>query len=100
MANVLGLSEEEQKQMRNNVIGLYTITLLEGAEEDVTDTEVMSVIVANLLGAGFTEEHIADAFGFLNQTLKNIDAVSFIDDEKDPGYDISSMLDLFDGIIN
>lgn len=100
MANVLGLSEEEQKQMRNNVIGLYTITLLEGAEEDKSDVEVMSVIITNLLGAGFTEEHITDAFDFLNQTLENIDAVSFIDDEKDPGYDISSMLDLFDGIVN
>ena len=100
MANVLGLSEEEQRQMRNNVIGLYAITLLEGADEDVDDTEVMSVIVTNLLGAGFTEEHISDAFDFLNQTLENIHAVSFIDDEKDPGYDISSMLNLFDGIIN
>ena len=100
MANVLGLSEEEQRQMRNNVIGLYAITLLEGADADVDDTEVMSVIVANLLGAGFTEEHITDAFDFLNQTLENIHAVSFIDDEKDPGYDISSMLNLFDGIIN
>ena len=100
MANVLGLSEEEQRQMRNNVIGLYAITLLEGADADVDDTEVMSVIVTNLLGAGFTEEQISDAFDFLNQTLENIDAVSFIDDEKDPGYDISSMLNLFDGIIN
>ena len=100
MANVLGLSEEEQRQMRNNVIGLYAITMLEGADEDVDDTEVMSVIVANLLGAGFTEEHITDAFDFLNQTLENIHAVSFIDDEEDPGYDISSMLNLFDGIIN
>ena len=100
MANVLGLSEEEQRQMRNNVIGLYAITLLEDAGEDVDDTEVMSVIVANLLGAGFTEEHITDAFDFLNQTLENIHAVSFIDDEKDPGYDISSMLNLFDGIVN
>lgn len=100
MANILGLSEEEQRQMRNNVIGLYTITLMEGAGEDVDDTEVMSVIVANLLGAGFTEEQITDAFDFLNQTLENIDAVSFIDDEKDPGYDISSMLNLFDGIVN
>ena len=100
MANILGLSEEEQRQMRNNVIGLYTISLMEGAGEDVDDTEVMSVIVTNLLGAGFTEEQIRDAFDFLNQTLANIDAVSFIDDEKDPGYDISSMLNLFDGIIN
>ena len=100
MANILGLSEEEQRQMRNNVIGLYTISLMEGAGEDVDDTEVMSVIVTNLLGAGFTEEQISDAFDFLNQTLENIDAVSFIDDEKDPGYDISSMLNLFDGIIN
>lgn len=100
MANVLGLSEEEQKRMRNNVIGLYAITMLEGAEEDKDETEVMSVIIANLLGAGFTEEHITDAFDFLNQTLQNIYAVNFIDDEKDPGYDISSMLDLFDGIIN
>ena len=100
MANILGLSEEEQREMRNNVIGLYAITLLEGADADVDDTEVMSVIVANLLGAGFTEEQISDAFDFLNQTLANIDAVSFIDDEKDPGYDISSMLNLFDGIVN
>ena len=100
MANILGLSEEEQRQMRNNVIGLYTISLMEGAGEDVDDAEVMSVIVTNLLGAGFTEEQISDAFDFLNQTLENIDAVSFIDDEKDPGYDISSMLNLFDGIIN
>lgn len=100
MANILGLSEEGQKQMRNNVIGLYAITLLEDAGKDVDNTEVMYVIVTNLLGAGFTEEHITDAFDFLNQTLKNIDAVSFIDDEEDPGYDISSMLDLFDGIIN
>lgn len=100
MANILGLSEEEQRQMRNNVIGLYTISLMEGAGEDVDDAEVMSVIVTNLLGAGFTEEQIRDAFDFLNQTLENIDAVSFIDDEKDPGYDISSMLNLFDGIIN
>ena len=100
MANVLGLSEEEQRQMRNNVIGLYAITLLEGADEGTDDVEVMSVIVTNLLGAGFTEEQISDAFDFLNQTLANIDAVSFIDDEKDPGYDISSMLNLFDGIMN
>ena len=100
MPNLLGLSEEEQKQVRNNVIGVYTITLLEGAEEDVAEKEVMSVIITNLLGAGFTEEHITDAFDFLNQTLQNIYAVNFIDDEKDPGYDISSMLDLFDGVIN
>ena len=100
MANLLRLSDEEQKQMRNNVIRLYTITLLEGAEEDGAEKEVMSVIITNLLGAGFTEEHITDAFDFLNQTLQNIYAVNFIDDEKDPGYDISSMLDLFDGVIN
>ena len=100
MANVLGLSEEEQRQMRNNVIGLYTISLLEGADEDKDNVEVMSVVIANLLGAGFTEEQISDAFAFLDQTMENIDAVSFIDDEKDPGYDISSMLNLFDGIMN